>query len=108
MIPPRAHGTARELARSELGIAEGAAPSKVDQRPPVAHVAVDGENGPRSGIDVDDVVVVAAVLIRVLERAPPGGEREAAVVTDEVAEVRHRASIPRRGSLGSHLLGQFQ
>ena len=85
MIPPRAHGTAREHAGRQFGVAEGATSSKVDQRPPVADIAVDGQNGPRSGIDVNDVVVVAAVLVRVLERAPPGGEGEAAVVADQIA-----------------------
>ena len=85
MIPPRAHGTAWELSGGELGVAEGATSPQLDQGPSVAHITIDGQEGPGAGIDVDDVIVVAAVLVRVLERAPPSGESEAAVVADQIA-----------------------
>src|SRR5688500_460104 len=53
---------------------------------------------------MDDVVAIAAILVGVLERPPPRSERQPAVVTDEVPEVGHGASIPRApGSPSRHL-----
>lgn len=108
VIPSRAHRTARQLAGRQLGVAEGATPPELDQSPSVTDVAVHRENRSGNRFDMDDMIVVAPVLIGILERSPPRGEREPTVVTYEVPEVRHGASIPRCRSLRGHLFGQLQ
>ena len=75
----------REQTRCELGAAQRAAPVKLDQGAAVGDVTVDGKYRAGSGLDVDDVIVIAAVFIRVLERPPARGEGEPASLARQVA-----------------------
>ena len=93
MVAAPAHGAARKAAGGELGGAHRTAAAEVQERPPGAAAAVDGQDRPGGRLDVDDVVVRAAVLVGGRERPPAGREREPAVAAGEVPEVGHGPSM---------------
>lgn len=59
---------------------------------------VDRQDRLRLRLDVNYVIVDAPVLVGSIERAPPCGEGETAVVARQVTEIRHVPSMayPRR------------
>ena len=89
VVAPRAHRATGEQTGGQLGPAPGAAPVELDEGPAVGDVPIDRQDRPRYGLYVNDVIVVTAVLVGVLERSPPGGKGETAVVADEIAEIGH-------------------
>lgn len=89
MIASPAHRAAWQQSARELGGALRTATPERNERPPVRAGPLDGEHRARVGSHVDDVVVLAPVLVDALERPPAGGEREPAVTAGEVPEVGH-------------------
>ena len=82
----RAHG---QEARGQLGGAERAMASQLGQRHGADVRPIDSENGPGVRVHLHHMIVRAAILVGVDDRPPSRGEREAAVTTGEVPEVRH-------------------
>ena len=89
VIAPPAYRARGEASGGQLGMAQGATASQLGERGGLEDVPVTGQDGPRLGIHMQDVIVRAAVLVRVLERPPPGRERQSAIATAQVPEVRH-------------------
>ncbi len=84
VIAARAHGTRRQEAGSQLGAACRAASVKLDEGAAVRQVPIYGQDGPGGGLHMHDVIALTPVLVRVLERSPSCGEREPAVIADQV------------------------
>ena len=97
MIPATADGAAREAPGAQLGVTAGASAAEVEERKWLGDVTVDGENGAGIRLDVDHMIVRAAVLVGVLEGAPSRRERQSAVPAREISEVRHGPSIAGSG-----------
>jgi hypothetical protein len=95
VIPAPAHGAGRQAACGELGRAGRAQASKLDERPGGKGVGgtVDGEDRAGLGLDVNHVVVRAAVLVGAVEGPPTGREREATVPADQIPHVGHVARM---------------
>jgi len=93
VVPAPADRAARQAARPQLGRAERAPAADLDQSERLGNVPIHRQYRARGGLDVDDVIVVAAVLVRVFKRAPPGREGEPTIPAREVSEIGHGASI---------------
>src|SRR5919106_1506446 len=93
VISATADGAAWEAPRAEFGSAARAAAAEVQEGQRLGDVTVDRQDRPRVGLDVDDVVVGAAVLVRVFEGPPPRSEGQAAVPAGQISEVSHATSM---------------
>jgi hypothetical protein len=95
VVPASADRTGRQLPRGDLGRTARAATSQLKEGPTVAEVPIDSQNGSRDGLNVENMIVLAAVLVGILKRSPSGGESEAAVPASQVSEVCHSAMMSR-------------
>lgn len=93
MVSAAADGAARHESGRELGLAARAQPPQLEKRDRKRPAAVHRQDRLRLGIDEQNVIVLAPVLVRASMRAPRLDEREPTIPTGEIPPVRHPSGM---------------